>query len=703
MATLAECAAQAERWVLWTPVAFGGGCGLYFGLRFEPDAWAVWTAALTAVVVMFTVRRTRRRGLFIATALLACVVLGLAAAELRSSRVAAPIAPANLGARTVEAWVIDNANNTAGKARVLIAPVWIDGLAAKDTPIRMRLTLRGAPPAPGTAIRAPALINPPPAPASPGSYDFARDAYFQGVGAVGLALGEPEVVDAPKPPWRLRWDMAVNAWRWSLARKIVERIGDRYGGIVVSMTTGHQAWIRDEDLQSFRDSGLAHLLSISGVHMAIVGGFVFFLTRLLIACWPWLALRVPGKKAAAVVGIAAIWAYLVVSGAPAPAERSAVTAIVAFGAILLDRRAISFNSLALAAFFVLVRHPEQIVQPGFQMSFAATAALVALAEVWPHRTTEISAPWPIVMIQKLKDWLIAGVMVSLVAGSATGPFAIQHFNRTANYGLLANAIESPISSFVTMPMLAVGAALEAAAGWGKPFLTVAGWGVRATLSVSDWVAKLPGAIVVIPSAPAIALPVSFLGLMFACLWKGRARWLGLPVAAAVLVWPRPEPPLVWIASDGTNAIVRDGRQAVVLRPDAKAFAVDLWSKRKGVTPEAAESLAAHFDCDRKSCAPRAPVAGVRVGSWWWKKVPPFARADGLCRSADLVIFRARMDRLPPSCEGKLALDGLDFARGGAVELWRRNGRWLALWSRDVRGDRPWTRPGAPSGEEASAP
>jgi competence protein ComEC len=695
-------AIQLERWPLWTPVAFGGGCALYFGLTFEPPAWAVFGAAAIAVLAAMTVRRTRHRGLAVGTALIALFLLGLAGAELRAERVAAPIAPANLGARKVEAWVVDNASNTSDRARVLLAPVWIDGLRPNETPVRMRLTLRGAAPAPGTAIRVLALVNPPPAPASPGAYDFARDAYFQSVGAVGLALGQPEVVEAPKPPFGLRWDMAINAWRWALAQKVVARIGDRYGGIVVSMTTGHQAWIRNEDLQSFRDSGLAHLLSISGVHMAIVGGFVFFLTRLLIAAWPWLALRVPGKKAAAAVGIAAIWGYLVVAGSPAPAERSAVTAIVAFGAILLDRRAISFNSLAVAAFFVLVRHPEQIVQPGFQMSFAATAALVALAEVWPHRTPEISTPWPILMVQRLKSWVIAGFMVSLVAGSATGPFAIQHFNRTANYGLLANSIESPISSFVTMPALAVGAGLEALGGWGKPFLAIAGWGVRATLAISDWVAKLPGAIVVVPSAPAIALPISFLGLLFACLWKGRARWAGLPVAAAVLIWPRPEPPLVWIASDGANAVVRDGGQGVVLRPEAKAFAVDLWTKRRGLTPADPKVLAANFECDRKGCAPTAAVGGVKVGGWWWRKPPPPERTDALCRSADLVVFRGRVDRLPSACGRPLVLDGLDFERGGSVELWRRNGRWLALWSRDVRGERPWTRAGAPSSEDGGS-
>jgi competence protein ComEC len=689
----AVVATQLDRWPLWTPVAFGGGCGLYFGLRFEPVAWIVYTAALVSALAALVARRLRQRVIGIGLALCACFILGLAGAELRAQRVAAPIAPADLGMRTIEAWVIDNAGNGAHNgSRVLLAPVWIEGLRADQTPVRMRLTLRGAPPAPGTAIRVAALVDPPPAPAAPGAYDFARDSYFQTIGAVGLALGEPRVIDLPRPPLGLRWDMGVNAWRWGLANKIIDRIGARYGGIVVSMTTGHEAWIRPEDLQSFRDSGLAHLLSISGVHMAIVGGFAFFLARLLVAAIPWLALRVPGKKVAAAFGMGAIALYLLVSGSPAPAERSAVTAMVAFAAILLDRRAISLNSLAVAALFVLIRHPEQIVQPGFQMSFAATVALVALAEVWPHRIREISAPWPILLFQHLKSWLIAGFMVSLVAGTATGPFAIQHFNRTANYGLLANLIESPISTFITMPCLAVGALLEGV-GLGGPFLVVAGWGVHATLAVSDFVAALPGAIVVIPSAPAIALPISFLGLLFACLWKGRLRWIGVPVAAAVLLWPRPEPPRIWIASDGTNVAVRDGGQAVVLRPDAKTFALDLWSKRKGLTPADAQVTARDFDCDRKSCAPVASVGGVKVGSWWWKKPPPAERMDRLCTGADLVVFRGWIDQIPPACRNALVLDKADFDRGGSVELWRRNGRWAALWSSDVRGDRPWTRVG----------
>jgi len=245
--------------------------------------------------------------------------------------------------------------------------------------------------------------------------------------------------------------------------------------VAVAMTTGHEAFVTPEDTQAMRDSGLAHVLSISGLHMAIVGGFVFFAVRLFIAAVPPIALRFPGKKIAAVAGLLAVGGYLVLSGAPAPAIRAAVTATVAFLAILLDRRAISLRALAVAALIVLALQPEAVAQPGFQMTFAATAALVALAEAWPPRTREINAPWPILAFQRSVAWLGAALGASLVAGLATTPFAVQHFNRVAVYALPANLATAPITSFLIMPALAVGAAL-APLGLGGPFLWLAGFG-----------------------------------------------------------------------------------------------------------------------------------------------------------------------------------------------------------------------------------
>ncbi|WP_292118282.1 ComEC/Rec2 family competence protein [Brevundimonas sp.] len=698
-----EAAAQGLRWRLWAPVAFGACGAVYFSLRSEPALWPLLLAAVACVAVWLAARRRGgRRSLTWPLMMLACLASGLAAAKLRTEMIAAPIAPA-LGEPTViEAWVEDVDGPGQRGARVVVAPVWIRGLAPAQTPVRLRATVRGEPPRPGEAIRLFAIQNPPPAPASPGAYDFGRNAYFQGLGGVAFALGETRRIDLPPAPWRLRLAMAVNSARYALAERIVARLGERTGGIAAAMTTSHETWISPTDMDLMRDSGLAHILSVSGLHMAIVGGFVFFAVRLGVAAWPWLALRVPGKKVAALAGLTAIGVYLVVSGAPPPAERAAITASIAFLAILLDRQAVTMHGLAVAAFVVLLIQPEAIVTPGFQMSFAATAALVALVEAWPRRIREISAPWPIVAVQRFGGWLTAAVAASVVAGLATGPFAMQHFNRTAMYGLLANLGTAPVADFILMPALALGAALEPL-GLGGPFLAVAGWGVDLMLAIGGWTAGLPGAVRTVASAPDHVLPIAFLGILFVCLWRGRLRWLGVPLAAAVLIWPRAPTPDLWIGDEGTNAAFHREATAVVVRPGVREFAVDLWSRRRGLAMT--DRTEAGWLCDRFSCRPESHDAGP-VALWWGRRAPNPDQMETLCRAAPVVSVRAVVGNLPPSCDGRLVLDGVDFARGGAVELWRdasaEEDRWRAVWTSDVRGDRPWTRQSDPDVSDSGA-
>ncbi|MBU4198018.1 MAG: ComEC/Rec2 family competence protein [Alphaproteobacteria bacterium] len=695
-----EAAVQRLRWRLWAPVAFGGGGAIYFALRSEP---ALWPLLLGAIVSGAGWMAARRRGwarrLTWPLMMLACLSGGLAAAKIRTEMVAAPIAPALGEATVIEAWVVDVDSPGQRGARIVVAPVWIRGLAPDQTPVRLRATVRGDPPRPGEAVRLFAILNPPPAPASPGAYDFGRNAFFQGMGGIAFALGETRRLDLPSAPWRLRLEMAVNSARYALAERIVARLGERTGGIAAAMTTSHETWISQEDMDVMRDSGLAHILSVSGLHMAIVGGFVFFAARLGVAAWPWLALRVPGKKVAALAGLTAVGAYLVVSGAPPPAERAAITASIAFLAILLDRQAVTMHGLAVAAFVVLAIQPEAIVTPGFQMSFAATAALVALVEVWPQRMREISAPWPIVAAQRFGGWLTAAVAASVVAGLATGPFAMQHFNRTAMYGLLANLGTAPVADFVLMPALALGAALEPL-GLGGPFVAVAGWGGDLMLAIGAWTAGLPGAVQTVASAPDYVLPMAFLGVLFVCLWQGRLRWLGLPLAAAVLVWPRAPTPDLWIGDGGTNAAFHRQVEAVVIRPGVRAFAVDLWSRRRGLTT--ADRPEAGWTCDRSSCRPETPEAGP-VALWWGRDAPDTDQMTDLCRAASVVSVRAAVVALPASCDGRLVVDGVDFTRGGAVELWRDGSdRWKAVWTADVRGDRPWARQPDPDVSDSGA-
>ena len=682
----AQIGAQTLRWRLWTPVAFGAGCASYFALKTEPPAWPLLLFAVAASGAWLGGRRLHlARAWSLILLMLACFALGLAAAKLRTDAVTAPIAPALEQPTVIEGWVVDVDSPGAAGPRVLIAPVRIRGLAPEQTPVRIRATVRdAAPPEPGQAIRLFAILNPPPAPASPGAYDFGRTAFFQRIGGVAFGLGETRPAVLPEAPWRLRAVMKVNAVRFDLAKRIVARQGERAGGVAAAMTTGHEAWLDPAEVDVMRDSGLAHILSISGLHMAVVGGFAFFLVRLLVALWPWLALRAPGKKVAAVAGLLAVGTYLVISGAPPPAERAAVTAAIAFLAVLLDRRAITMHALAVAAFVVLILQPEAIVTPGFQMSFAATAALVALVEAWPRRPKEISAPWPILAVQRVGAWVGAAVLASLVAGAATGPFAMQHFNRSAMYGLAANLATAPLSDFLIMPALALGALLEPI-GLGAPFLWLASKGIEAMLAIGAWTAGLPGAVRTIASAPEVVLPIAFIGVLFCCLWRGPLRWLGLPLACAVLVWPRAPAPDLWIGDGGLQAAWVEQGQARVIRPGVRQFAVDVWSRRRGL--EAVARPTEGWVCTRFSCAPEAsgPLA-----LWWGRRAPTPEQLSGMCHSASIISMRTVVSELPSDCAGRLVLDGLDYARGGAVELKREGSIWRATWTADARGDRPWS-------------
>ncbi len=247
----------------------------------------------------------------------------------------------------------------------------------------------------------------------------------------------------------------------------------------------------------------------------------------------------------------------------------------------------------------------------------------------------------------------------------------------------------PLSTFLIMPFLAAGALLDVfgAGGWA---LAVAGFGIRLLNLIAKSVSGWPHAVWIVPSAPAIALPISFLGVLWLCLWRGRLRLLGLPAALAVLIWPRGPAPVAWIASDGGGAAVVSRGQSVVLRPDAKQFAADLWARRRGLkqpaNPEAV--MLAHFDCNRRRCLTKADDP-IRLSAWWTRRTPSPEDMEHLCRDADLVVVRG--GSVPPGCAARV-LTGADLARGGSVEIYRAKGGWRLDWANPLRGVRPWTAP-----------
>jgi len=685
-----EIERQADHWPLWIPVLFGLGAGTYFALPREP-VFGVGLAGFGIGLAGLALTRARVAGR-VATAFLVLLIsldLGFSVARLRTEQVRGPIAPSGNEVRRIEAYVLDIVSPGQGGQRLLLAPISVSGLWQDQVPVRARITL--APdsplPVPGTVIRLQAMLNPPPPPASPGAFDFARDAFFEGIGGVGFTLTPWHQLETPRPPRGLAFQLWVNKIRWALACRIVEASGPTSGGLAAAMITGHEAFIPKEQVDRLRAAGLAHIISISGLHMAIVGGFAFGLVRLGVASWPGLALRVSSRKIAAAAGLVAVAAYLLISGNPAPAERAALTAFAAFGAILFDRRAISLRTLALAALVILLLQPEAVTEPGFQMSFAATTALVALAELWPSAVRDINAPWPVRGLQSARDWLGGSLAASFVAGLATGPIAMQHFNRVSTYGLVANLLVAPISSFLMMPALALGAVM-APLGLGSLPLGLAGLAIDLMDRVAGWAASLPGAQLTIASAPAWTLPVALIGIFWLCLWKGPARWLGLPLALAVSLTPRGTMPDLWVSSDGATIAVRQGHTAVLLRPDVKRFGAELWARRRGLNlPQ--DELAERdrdFDCDRWSCLPR-PGASPSVAGIFTRRGSILARGRLLaCDRAEVVVLRGDA----PPCPSSLTLSARDFETGGAAELYRTPQGWRVVWTQPGRGERPWS-------------
>jgi competence protein ComEC len=209
------------------------------------------------------------------------------------------------------------------------------------------------------------------------------------------------------------------------------------------------------------------------------------------------------------------------------------------------------------------------------------------------------------------------------------------------------------------------------------------------VSIGRVFAGWPHAVQLVASAPDWTLAASFLGLLFVCLWRGRMRWLGLLAFAAVVVWPRPSTPALWVAAGGTNVGVAEAGQALVLRPQVQAFGTELWSRRRGLSLPAEDMAAAWraraFDCDRDDCLPLA-AAPVKVAAWWRLRAPTPGQLEVLCGSAEVVIVRTGA----AACPGRLVLDAPAMARGGAAEVYRDAAGWRVVWAQDQRGRRPWS-------------
>lgn len=685
---LAQVALQRERWVLWLPVLVGVGIALYFGLPTEPPA--TLGPALAIGVALFGILATAYPALQvarlwpIAVGALA-VTVGFAAAQIKAVTVGTEMLGERVGPTLVSGRV-DLVEGFPDGQRLTLHRPTISGRDATRALQAVRIRLRGAQPAirPGDRISVRAVLTPPPPPALPGGYDFQRQAYFDGLAAVGYSVGGATVSPAEEEP-----SISVGIWFARLRTIVAERIRAHLDGATAAVTTallnGEQRAVPDRTMAAIRDSGLAHLLSISGLHIGMVAAIVLFAVRGGLALVPPLALRFPIKKWAAVVSVIAAGAYTLLAAAPVPSQRSFLMVAVILLAMLLDRQGISMRLLAFAASVVLITQPEAMLGPSFQMSFAAVLALMSAYEAMRDRRGVSDAP---TSPGRRALVYLAGVMVStLVASTATAPYAAYHFNRFQVYSIAANMIAVPVTGFWIMPFAVAALLLMPFGLEGLPLVPLS-WGVDVVIWVADSVASWPGAVVLLPAMPTWSLGLISLGGLWLCLWRGRPRWLGLGAIlfglAGLLTVESPDllvdgsGRLLATAVDGgglsfsSKNVGRATREAWLRRVGAKAPA-GYWPTR-GASPDE------RLRCDSLGCIYHSRNRVVAISR----------RGESLiedCHLADVVISLVPIRGACASARAQL--DRLALWREGAHAVWL-DGDPIRIESvNDARGDRPW--------------
>jgi competence protein ComEC len=576
---LAKCWTEdKERRILWLPVLFGLGSGLYFSLPSEPSKWLT-LGVIEALIVLAVIFRYSRLVLYVLGGM-AIILAGFTVAQVKTLWLQS--APWNLPSETFyfRGKIVATDTNHQGRPRFVFQQ--IEDFSGKVYQGKFRVTQRPQKitAAVGDCVELIGTLNPVPTETHVGGYQFDRKAFFEGIKASGYAESRWFKIDCPLPE-----NYSVSRWFYAQRQQILSYI-DRVlpsseASIVSAVVASEKGRISEHQYEQYRNAGLAHFLAISGLHMSMIAGLMFFLVRFLWALYPPLALRFDGKKVAAVVALFLSLVYLLISGQAVSAKRAFVMTSVVLVGVLCSRRALSLYSMALAAMLILFFSPEVLVSAGFQMSFAAVLGLTAFYEqvsVFLRRflkTDRLYRWFKIVLLY------IAGVIVAdFIASVMTLPFAVYHFNMVAVYTSLGNFLAGPIIGLIIMPFVLL-SLLTLPFGLAKPFLLVAGFGVDWVNRITQYVSSLPQAALWVPSMPTWGLITLSLGFLWLILWQ--SKWRNLGVIAIVIGWGSifcASTPDILIAPQGRAIAFKnaDG-QLEFIQGKTNRFIKEVWCRR----------------------------------------------------------------------------------------------------------------------------
>ncbi len=675
-------AAQEGALFAWVPVLLTVGIWIYFSFETEPSIVLIASLGGLAgalAIAWFRCRHALPLGL--------CLVLaGLCLVKARAEWIDAPVLPASTAEIICEGIVEKVEARRGNRVSLTVSVSALTGVAHAKTPAEITLL---APASPviriDDSIKARCRLAPPPAPVAPGGFDYARTLWFKGIGATGRVIGNVEVVGQ-----RASLAGSFQGWLQNLRTTIGDRIrtqlnGD-IGAIGEALITGERAEISREANTSLQISGLAHVLSISGLHMSLVAGGVFALIRGLLALSPALALRRPIKKWAACAALITGFAYLLLSGNEVATQRSYIMLAIMFLAILIDRPALSTRNLALAGLVILVVEPEAAISASFQMSFLAVLGLVAFSDAWHGRSqgerSVISSRWMIWMRGAARAILLA-TATTLIAGTLSSIPAVYHFGRASPYSLIANLLAMPVIGILMMPM-AIASVILMPLGLDYLPLQVMGEGIRLMLAISEWVSALPGARLYLPTMPLPACLLLAAAALMLCLLRGPVRFAGaalVPLALLVIV-NRSEPDVL-VERTAANVAIRTPEGALAFANLRRGrFAAEKWLQANG--EEARLSSASNhgvWKCDKGICI--ASADGRQIAY-----VDDESAIRLACPQVDILVARFP---LRDACDAiPITIDRFDVWRNGAYALYMSDGTLEQRTSRAGQGDRPWT-------------
>ncbi len=586
---------ERQQWFLWIPVLYAAGVLVYLAIPYEPPVYAGIAAAVASFLAALFFRK---RNLFLYISLMCFFVFaGFVGANIRALTVKAPVLEkdsfASLEGR------IDEINTYKKGFRVFLTDIKSDAFPPDKTPKKIRLTVltKIGDVKAGDIISVRASLTPPLKAVAPGTYDFSRDAYFQQIGAVGFTVSDFIKISGAQNNFHETISQARNI----ISNRLVNSVGGVEAEIAKALFIGDTGGIDSETMAAIRNSGLAHLLSISGLHLVIVCAIFFKISRMLLTIIPGVPLRFNTKKIAAICAIIGSYFYLLMSGSPVSAERSFLMSAMVFIAIIFDRSGLPLRIVAIAAMYLLITAPENITKPGFQMSFGAVIALISAFE-WlsPHiRLYENTRKIP-----KIVTNITGTILSSIVATIATAPFAIYHFNRNSPYGVIANILAIPMASFGVMPfgvlaIILMPLNLEWLVAW--PLRA----GIDFIINIAQYVAALPYAGSTIPAISDWQLLIISFGFMWLVIWKTRWRLFGLVfIMIAVISVFFNKTPDIMINSEATLFAVKDENGELIVSSNISSrYARSIWVSRAGQVD--AESISKSESkvilCDAAGC------------------------------------------------------------------------------------------------------